>query len=140
MTLAIRTAEPADAAALAPLLDQLGYPAQPAEIAGRLERLAGATGFVALDDERVVALVTVSLHTTLATGVTAKIEGFVVERTYRSRGLGARLLERAERWARERGCPKIGLTSNAIRERAHAFYQNHGYAVVKTQLVFEKAL
>jgi hypothetical protein len=32
------------------------------------------------------------------------------------------------------------VRSNAIRERAHAFYLRDGYARVKTSAVFEKAL
>jgi GNAT superfamily N-acetyltransferase len=50
------------------------------------------------------------------------------------------LLSRAEEWARENGCRAIGLRSNAIRDRAHAFYERHGYAHVKTQKAFRKQL
>jgi GNAT superfamily N-acetyltransferase len=50
------------------------------------------------------------------------------------------LLARAERWAREKGCRAIGLRSNVIRDRAHAFYERHGYKHVKTQKSFRKDL
>jgi GNAT superfamily N-acetyltransferase len=50
------------------------------------------------------------------------------------------LLARAERWARERGCREIGLRSNVIRDRAHAFYEGHRYRHVKTQKSFRKDL
>ena len=33
-----------------------------------------------------------------------------------------------------------GLRSNVIRERAHAFYERHGYTHVKTQKAFRKQL
>ncbi|HVS45273.1 MAG TPA: GNAT family N-acetyltransferase [Verrucomicrobiae bacterium] len=50
------------------------------------------------------------------------------------------MLDRAERWARERGCPALSLRSNVIRERAHAFYERRGYTHKKSQHYFEKRL
>jgi GNAT superfamily N-acetyltransferase len=50
------------------------------------------------------------------------------------------LLGRAERWAREKGCRAIGLRSNVIRDRAHVFYERHGYKHTKTQKSFRKDL
>ena len=45
-----------------------------------------------------------------------------------------------EQWARERGIRTIGLRSNVIRERAHAFYEREGYTVLKKQKAFRKTL
>ncbi len=70
----------------------------------------------------------------------AEISGFVVDERYRSQRVGMHLLARAERWAREKGCRAIGLRSNVIRDRAHAFYERHGYQHVKTQKSFRKDL
>jgi GNAT superfamily N-acetyltransferase len=70
----------------------------------------------------------------------AEISGFVVDERYRSQRVGMHLLARAERWAREKGCRAIGLRSNVIRDRAHAFYERHGYKHVKTQKSFRKDL
>ena len=70
----------------------------------------------------------------------AEIGGFVVDEGCRAQGVGRLLLERAEEWARAEGCVVMTLRSNVIREQAHAFYQNSGYTVVKTQKAFHKTL
>ena len=49
-------------------------------------------------------------------------------------------MQRAEEWAREKGCATVGVRSNVIRERAHAFYERIGYKHIKTQKSFHKEL
>jgi GNAT superfamily N-acetyltransferase len=73
-------------------------------------------------------------------GRLAWIEGFVVDEQARSGGIGARLLEALEIWARARGCNALRVQSNVIRKRAHAFYERHGYVKLKTQFAFRKQL
>jgi GNAT superfamily N-acetyltransferase len=70
----------------------------------------------------------------------AEISGLVVDKRYRSQRIGGHLLQRAERWARDKGCSVMGLRSNVIRDRAHAFYERHGYKHIKTQKAFRKDL
>ena len=70
----------------------------------------------------------------------AEISGLVVDEKVRSRGIGRRLLDRAESWAREAGCRSIGLRSNVIRDQAHEFYLRYGYRHIKTQKSFRKDL
>ena len=67
-----------------------------------------------------------------------EISGLVVDEQVRSQGIGEKLLDRAEQWAREKGCRTVGLRCNVIRDRAHAFYQRHGYQHTKTQKSFRK--
>jgi GNAT superfamily N-acetyltransferase len=64
----------------------------------------------------------------------------VVDEAVRSRGAGARLLDAAEAWARERGCAEMRVQSNVVRERAHTFYERHGYATIKAQYKLLKPL
>ena len=68
------------------------------------------------------------------------IEGLVVDRTYRGRGIGKLLLTRAEEWARANGCLLVRLRSTAARIDAHLFYEHLGYVKVKTQFSFAKAV
>jgi len=70
----------------------------------------------------------------------AEINGVVVDEQKRSLGIGRRLLERAEEWAKEKGCATIGLRCNVIRDRAHRFYVRFGYEHYKTQKSFRKRL
>jgi GNAT superfamily N-acetyltransferase len=140
MELTSRPATPADAQALVPLFEQLGYPTEAEVIAGRLAQLTGIAAFVALHEDLIVGFVTVGIRSAVVDGRSATIEGFVVRDGYRSRGVGARLLADAERWALERGCTRVVVRSNTIRERAHRFYLREGYKVRKSQVVFEKQL
>jgi ribosomal protein S18 acetylase RimI-like enzyme len=45
------------------------------------------------------------------------------------RGIGARLLEHAEDWARQRGCRFVTLGVFPGNARARALYERHGYGV-----------
>jgi GNAT superfamily N-acetyltransferase len=48
------------------------------------------------------------------------------------------LLQEAEKWAKRTGCQGMSVRSNVIRERAHQFYEKHGYEHYKTQKAFRK--
>jgi len=63
-----------------------------------------------------------------------------VDEQVRSGGVGWLLLEAAEQWARRMRCGVMSLCSNVIRERAHSFYERHGYEHYKTQKAFRKKL
>jgi GNAT superfamily N-acetyltransferase len=140
----IRAASPEDAAQLAELSGQLGYPARPEEMKQRLARVQPDEDhavFVAEQRERgVVGWAHVFLYHSLENPTHAEVGGLVVDERCRSHGVGHRLLARAEQWAREKGCGTIGLRSNVIRERAHTFYGREGYKVIKTQKAFRKEL
>lgn len=60
-------------------------------------------------------------------GLFCVVESVRVRSDLRSRGYGADLMRDVERIARERGAARIELTTNAQRERAHAFYERLGY-------------
>jgi len=57
-----------------------------------------------------------------------------------SAGVGAELLDSAERWARARGCRRLVVATRITRERAHRFYEREGYAVAKTSYFLTKNL
>jgi GNAT superfamily N-acetyltransferase len=140
----IRPAHPLDHARIAELAGQLSYPSTPQEIAHRLkglQRTAEAAVFVAeLKTKEIAGWIAVFVYRTVEADARAEVSGLVVDERFRSQRVGEQLLARAEEWAREKGCHAIGLRSNVIRDRAHAFYERHGYAHVKTQKAFRKQL
>jgi GNAT superfamily N-acetyltransferase len=140
----IRPAQPSDHARMAELAGQLSYPSTPEEIARRLQGIKGsaeAAVFVAeLETGEIAGWIAVFLYRTVEADARAEVSGLVVDERFRSQRVGERLLAHAEEWAREKGCRAIGLRSNVIRDRAHAFYERHGYAHVKTQKAFRKQL
>jgi GNAT superfamily N-acetyltransferase len=140
----IRLARPADSARIAELATQLGYPSNPDEICRRLEQIQlsdESSVFVAeLDEGEIAGWIGMFVFRSIVDEPRVEISGLVVDEKRRSQGIGEKLLERAEQWARERGCRTIGLRCNMIRERAHIFYLQHGYEDKKTQKSFRKLL
>jgi GNAT superfamily N-acetyltransferase len=140
----IRTAATDDAPAIAALVTQLGYEAAPHEVGERLARLLARPSaqrfFVAERDGRLLGWVHVETAESVDSGSYAHIAGLVVDRSHRRQGIGAALMAEAEAWARQQGCPVVRLRSSAARTRAHRFYEELGYANVKTQYAFVKPL
>jgi GNAT superfamily N-acetyltransferase len=140
----IRRAKSSDAARIAVLSGQLGYRATAAQMRERLRGIALASQhavFVAESaEDGVIGWVHVSRQPLLEVEIRAEINGLVVAEGQRSAGAGARLLAAAEDWARKHGCKGMSVRSNVIRERAHQFYERHGYEHYKTQKSFRKPL
>jgi GNAT superfamily N-acetyltransferase len=140
----IRRARSSDSARLAILCTELGYPATASEMRARLSRLKPAADnvvFVAENfDREVIGWLHVSVSHLLEVPLRAEINGLVVGEGQRSKGAGALLLNAVEDWARKKKCSSMSVRSNVIRERAHAFYERHGYEHYKTQKAFRKPL
>ena len=140
----IRPVEPRDAAALVPLCAQLGYPATPEEVQRRLHRLLGQPGQGLLGAEsaggQLVGWVHVQSRSVFESDPFAEICGLVVDESARGHGVGRDLVAAAEQWAVAEGHTVIRVRSNVIRTATHRFYQNRGYAIVKSQISFTKPL
>jgi GNAT superfamily N-acetyltransferase len=139
----VREATLSDAAALAALSTQLGYPSTPEEMTERLralrERAANAV-LVAEEDGAVAGWLHVCTMLFLESPPFAEVAGLVVDEAHRGKGVGKLLLEAAARWAAERGYDKLRVRSNVVREDAHRFYEREGFRRVKTQVVLDRAI
>lgn len=140
--IALREATPHDAVAIARLADTLGYPSTPAQIA---ERLGGMVGddrhciqVAVMEGMGLVGWIHVFRHELLGAEPFAEIGGLIVDDTYRGRGIGARLIEAAECWAKSNGLAMLRVRTRIERERAHQFYYRQGFEHLKTQLVLAK--
>jgi|SRR5690606_31302422 GNAT superfamily N-acetyltransferase len=127
----IRPAQAQDAAGVAALLGELGYPCEREEAAGRLHALAEDPDqrlLVADLHGELVGLVALDLMYYLPLGArTCRITALAVADSVRRQGVGRRLLREAEQFARQAGAARIELTSAQHREDAHAFYRACGY-------------
>lgn len=142
--LTIRTADPDDAAIVGKLISQLGYTDITIEGARRrlvqlLDKVDHAV-YVAVTDGRLAGFIHICVNETLENEPRGEIRALSVDDKHRGGGIGAKLLDRAEEWARGRGLAKVRVRSNIIRDRARAFYERHGYDVTKVQNVFDKDL
>lgn len=139
----IRAARASDASEIAQLTIQLGYDLTHENAADRLSRILlreDQQFFVADLDGRAVGWVHVVFAEYVDAEAHAAIAGLVVDQDHRRLGIGRALVDRAEIWARDRGCSIVRLTSSATRNAAHRFYENLGYANIKTQYSFIKPL
>ena len=57
----------------------------------------------------------------------ALVENVAVHPDARGLGLGRLMMEHARGLCRARGCYKMALSSNLVREEAHAFYEHLGF-------------
>ena len=133
----IRLATPADIPALCTLLDQLfaqeaeftpDRAAQQRGLAAIVDTPAVGEILVAEADGRIVAMVNLLYTVSTALGAqVALLEDMVVDAAARGAGRGSALLERAIAHARQRGCKRITLLTDADNAAAQRFYARHGF-------------
>ena len=70
-------------------------------------------------------------------GPRAWVEELAVHPEHRSQGIGARLLDAAKGWARERGATHLKLDSSTARTDAHRFYERENPSYQSRSYVWE---
>jgi GNAT superfamily N-acetyltransferase len=129
----IREACSSDIPRLAYLMGQLGYSTSVEQMKMRFDKISAELSYHTLVIEVEGKVVGMS---SLCTGIFYEMDGiyvrivaFVVDDTYRKKGLGKLLLAKSEEWARSKGAVGIVLNSGNRTERiaAHAFYKAMGY-------------
>jgi len=142
MKVSVRPATLGDAAALADLLTQLGYPSRSERVMTRMKILDSADQglLVAEVGGAVVGAVHVNRWATLMLDDAAEIVALVVDSRWRGQGIGRVLLKAAEGWATQRGCSTLRVRTNIVRQGAHEFYSRNGYQHTKTSVTLVKEL
>jgi GNAT superfamily N-acetyltransferase len=128
----LREARVGDAASLASLLTELGYPTSEQQASARLAKLHAEPETRVLVAEDVggelVGLAGVRAENLLEHDrPAARLIALVVAESHRRHGIARMLVDAAEAEARARGCSRIVLTSADRRDDAHAFYVAAGY-------------
>jgi GNAT superfamily N-acetyltransferase len=129
----IRPARLDDAAALIPLLEELGYPLSGRLVAENIRRLSSGPADRVWVAERAGEILGVaSVHLTPLfhkSGTTGRITTLVVSSRAQGQGIGRSLVSAAETYCWQAGCTGIELTSGDHRNDAHRFYEHLGYHV-----------
>ena len=138
----VRPCTPEDAATVSTLLGELGYEITQEAAAERLRRLnetrCDAT-FIASQDGQALGLIALHrCHMIQYPAAVARITALAVDQRARRRGIGRVLVDHALRWAEQRGCELVELTSALNRVEAHAFYRDLGFE--PNPLRFRKSL
>lgn len=139
MSTLCRTYHHDDLEALQRLMLELGYCVEPGKLRTNISEIyqKGGEIFVAERNGITAGCVCVVMDVRLAEGVYAEIVSLIVSDNAQGKGIGKKLIEAAEAWARKR-VNKIRVRANVIRNAAHAFYKRQGYEEVKTQKIFIK--
>lgn len=139
----IRPATAPDAAEIARLSTELGYPASAGDVASRLvELLPSSSHFIAVaeDEAGLVGWVAAERRLLLESGERVELVGLIVDERARRGGIGRSLVDAAEQWALGRGLAVISVRSNIARAESHPFYERLGYRRTKTQHAYSKRL
>ena len=140
----LRAATEADAKAIAPLVEELGYSADDEIMRKRLSRLVGRSDYLVAvaqsDNGEICGWLQAHSSEALESGFRVEIVGLVTAKQMRLLGIGRLLVEYAESWASRMGAPAIVVRSNVKRAESHGFYVALGYASTKTQNVYRKRL
>jgi GNAT superfamily N-acetyltransferase len=138
----IRKAIKSDAAVLAALSEELGYPTSSQQIEDRLDKLSikSDNGIYVAELDSIVGWIHVAIIQSLESNPFVEICGLVVAEPYHGRGIGTRLVAMAESWAREKGYNHIRVRTNVLREETRKFYRQVGFQSRKTQEVFDKII
>ena len=138
-----RIANMHDAAEVARLYTELGYPVTPDEMTARMSVVISSGScqvFVVEGTRGLLGWVAVELRTTLETGRNAEIVGLVVDAGAHRSGIGKVLVASAEAWVRQHGLDRVMVRSNTARIASHPFYEGVGFVRRKSQHVYFKQL
>jgi GNAT superfamily N-acetyltransferase len=144
MSYTIRRAMESDAAELARLSSQLGYPISELSHRTRMVRVVSSTNdslLVAVRQDRELAgWVHGYLCQLLESEYRVEIGGLVVDERCRRSGIGRGLVQAIENWAVEHGATELSVRCREERAESLKFYESLSFRHVKSQRVFRKQL
>ena len=139
--ISVRRPEKADAAALAELMTQLGYPTRTSEMEMRMETIGADKNyvtFVAVSEGKVCGMIgTAASYSYEHNNPGAKIMALVVSDQMRGRGVGRALIAAAENDLAQRNIRRVAVNTHFRRTDAHEFYEKNGYTKNGFRLVKE---
>jgi len=140
----LRRARLEDAAEIARLVTELGYPVETEAIFRRLQALLvhpdHLVTVAAGPNDHLSGVIMAEHRALLLYGAQVEIMGLSVGSDVRRMGVGRALVKAVEDWARQFGHSKIVVRSNVIRPESHPFYEKIGYERRKTQHVYARSL
>ena len=134
-TIIIREAEPAHIVPLTELMNELGYNTTMDEMKTRFENIQNHKDyktFIATYDTEILGMVGLSKNYSYEqNGIYVRVLALVTRSKFRQKGIGKKLMDVAENWAREIGADKVLLNCGNREERdiAQLFYKKIGYQI-----------
>lgn len=87
---------------------------------------------IAVEDDKIIGIATLSIHMGPIIRKNAYLEDFVTDQTVRGKGIGSALWDAMLDWAKEKGCHNLEFTCGNGREASQQFYKNHGATIYDT--------
>lgn len=87
---------------------------------------------IAVEDDKIIGIATLSIHMGPIIRKNAYLEDFVTDQTVRGKGIGSALWDAMLDWAKEKGCNNLEFTCGNGREASQQFYKNHGATIYDT--------
>jgi GNAT superfamily N-acetyltransferase len=140
---AIRAAELDDAAEIARLSGELGYPVDAASVARHLALLlprAAHHVLVAATESGLRGWISAERRVLVEAGERVELVTLVVDARARRSGIGQALVQTVEQWTLAQGLDTLVVRSNVQRVESHPFYQRLGFKQTKTQHSYAKTL
>jgi GNAT superfamily N-acetyltransferase len=140
MRVSIRSINENDAAEIAELSRQLGYPLAVEQISRNIQAVISSDdhdAFVAVCDGKLAGWIGVAQTVMIESVPYCEINGLVIDEDYRGNGLGRLLVEKARQWAKQKGNQTVRLRCNVVRKEAHLFYEHLGFKETKQQKNYE---
>ena len=137
----LRSAQRADAAAIATLFTDEGYPAGPSDIVARLERFDTPQSRVIVAEHDGAILGFIAVHAIARfehDDWILRVLAVVVDAGARERGVGRALMAEAERIGLELGAAFVELTAGHHRPEARQLYESLGYDSTVTAYLRKK--
>lgn len=137
----LRPARNSDAAAIAALFTDEGYPAGPSDVVARLGHFGTVESqvIVAEHDEAILGFIAIHAMPRFEhDDQIVRILALVVDAGARERGVGRALMGEAERVGRELGAAFVELTAGHHRPEARHLYESLGYDSAVTAYLRKK--
>lgn len=128
----IRTAKIEDVETLKTLLNQLEYDKPQEWLQQKLENYLNSDMyevFVAEDNGIIAGFITLVLYESFVLDKCMHVETLIIDENIRGKGIGAKLMAAAEKFAEETGCNLIELLTlnNRRKDGTHNFYEKLGF-------------
>jgi len=142
MEMRIRKARLNDTDLILALTKELGYHSTAEEIKARIKRISrdSKQDIIVAENDKVIGWMHIALTEPLESNSFVEIRGIVVKEEFREKGVGTKLIKRAEMWARGKGCSYIRIRTNISRTATRKYYRKLGFILKKTQEVYVKEI
>jgi len=92
------------------------------------------------EKDKIAGWIQLEISNFIFSNKTCNILGIFVDKNYRGNQIGRKLIEKAEEWAREKGCFVFRACSDITKIDSHAFFTHMGFNPIKTEQIFSRRI